>query len=811
MMCKQTSCLAVVYWVACTAWAAAETATTALWLFDEQQGVYPSCVLGDAATGAYPLVIGPGGRLTDGKFGNALEPTEPPPVSYPPEEYLVGLAEKQRFAVDRPGAAPALRWTNNRLCALMTRGERHLRQEVGFASATQSPLNLANSDWTVEFWLRPAATQSPAPGVILEIGEGPRGLGQITQLLFNGADGTFTFVNEPSGTRLEIPGPTPEPGRWRHYALAYSAGEEQMRLYVDGRMQPLPSRCRLAPLPPGEEDYLSVGRDSRWEKPLAAALDELRISQGCVYEADFTPPASFSKYHHGYQPPALAAGPPLLFGDSAGQGTPVPLGGRKHLFLDDALVASLEGVAFNANPPRLAELVLEDAGFSNHVTAFEDTASGDGLARLYFRGPKNSLAVWVSEDGVAWRAPDLGREYEGRRNIVITDPVGLGTLFVDPNAPPQERIKYYSGYQGRGQYVYSSPDGYTFTRNETSALPFRGASQSIVYYDDQRQTYVGYHRSDMYRTPGGKTERSAVLTETGDLMRPWPLRPVMQAEQTELAKRLRLGRKNPYYVDNGPLTPPGFGVEYPRIFAPDPALDPPGVDVYVPKCIKYAWAPDAYLAFPLMYFHYEGEGPPTRETLAEEHRQRGSGPIETQLAVSRDGLRWKRYPRPAYIGIGKHAGLDLKKNYIAHGMIRRGDEIWQYYVGSELYHSTWQKSGREAIFRVVQRLDGFVSADFAYTGGKLTTRPLTFAGNRLVLNVDADATGYLQVGLLDEAGQEIPGFGLDDCIYLNCDDTAAVVHWMAAGSDVSPLAGKAIQAVFRGNATKLYSMQFVQQ
>ena len=170
-----------------------------------------------------------------------------------------------------------------------------------------------------------------------------------------------------------------------------------------------------------------------------------------------------------------------------------------------------------------------------------------------------------------------------------------------------------------------------------------------------------------------------------------------------------------------------------------------------------------------MYFHYHDDGPQTRQELGKRDRNRGSGPLETQIAVSRDGLHWKRYPRPAYIKIGRHDGLDIHKNYIAHGMVHRGEEIWQYYLGSEQYHSSWGKGGREAVFRVVQRFDGFISADTPYTGGSFTTRPLTFAGNQLVLNIDTGATGYAQVGILDENGKPIEGFGVDDCIYINGD------------------------------------------
>lgn len=54
-----------------------------------------------------------------------------------------------------------------------------------------------------------------------------------------------------------------------------------------------------------------------------------------------------------------------------------------------------------------------------------------------------------------------------------------------------------------------------------------------------------------------------------------------------------------------PLAPTGFGVEYPVAFQPDPVADLPGVDMYVPKAIKHLWAPDAYVAFPTMFFHYD--------------------------------------------------------------------------------------------------------------------------------------------------------------------------------------------------------------
>ena len=50
----------------------ARAETVALWLFDEQIGLYPSCLLSDANSGNCPCVLGPGGQIVEGKFGNAL-------------------------------------------------------------------------------------------------------------------------------------------------------------------------------------------------------------------------------------------------------------------------------------------------------------------------------------------------------------------------------------------------------------------------------------------------------------------------------------------------------------------------------------------------------------------------------------------------------------------------------------------------------------------------------------------------------------------------------------------------------------------
>ena len=356
----------------------------------------------------------------------------------------------------------------------MTHGEPHLRSEVGFASPTVSKLNLGNSDWTVEFWYQPRKG-SDHDGVVLEIGTGPRGENdRVTQLLLNANRESFTLVSQPAGVHLKIPSNavalTVVSTDWHHMAFVYDASSDQLKHYVDGVLQPLPEKCSLKPLQAGDEDYLSLGRDAHWQRPLPGCIDELRISDDQVYKENFQPPHSFSKlYAETYASPKLQAGPPLLFASEESADAVVPLGGRKYLFIDDVLVKESENVTFNVNPPRRAERVLDHV--QGHLVIFDD---GTDVVRLYYKGPKDSLAVLTSRDGVHWDISDLGNSYEGASNIVIEDPVGMGTIFVDPNAPPDERIKYISGFRGRGCYIYTSPDGYHFRRNETSRAAVSG-------------------------------------------------------------------------------------------------------------------------------------------------------------------------------------------------------------------------------------------------------------------------------------------------------------------------------------------------
>lgn len=785
--------------------AAAAAETVALWLFDEPAGLYPSTPLDSVEGLDAPLVLGLGGTIVPGKFGQALSAEPYPPVSLPAQGEATAALQRERVPAGR--TQEPLTWHNAQFTALMTSGETHIRKEVSFVSPTSTDLNLGDFDWTVEFWYR---ARAPGRGVVLEIGTGPRGENAVvTRLSLDATAAAFVFENQPSGTqvRLETVAEALGDSGWHHYAFSYRALARELVHHVDGRRHSVAGAVSLKRLPPGKEDYLTLGRDGRWGQPLPGMIDELRISRGVVHPEAFAPPGSFAPVAERVP---LLAGPPPLFGEGAIQAKVLPLGSRKHLFLDGAFFENSEHIRFVAHQPRQVERVIDGTSgqFRKHLTAIDDEA---GTIRIYNGGPDDFLMVHTSHDGRHFTEPDTGVHHKGRRNIVIAESAALGRVMIDPNGPAAERWKYLSGHEGRGVYLYTSPDGWKWTRRRTAAASFRSGSQSSFFYDDQRQQYVAYHRTGFPLSAGGATRREFVRSATADLSRPWPIPSLTQGEVWAIAQSRPLRQPQPWWLDNGPLTPGDFGVELPTAFAPDDAIDPPGSGVYVPKAMKYPWAADTYLAFPCMYFDYEEPGQPeVRQTLMEERRGLGSGLVEVQVAASRDGITWQRHPAPTFVGIGEYEGRRLHQIYMGEGMIRRGDELWQYFYGQEEYHSPVRKNpAGNGVYRTVTLLDRFVSARAPYERlATITTRPFTFEGSRLVLNLDTTGLGYAQVGFIDAAGAPVPGFGLEECVYINGNFIRHPVEWLRRGSDVSSLAGRPIRLVIRMRNTDLYSLQF---
>jgi hypothetical protein len=130
-----------------------------------------------------------------------------------------------------------------------------------------------------------------------------------------------------------------------------------------------------------------------------------------------------------------------------------------------------------------------------------------------------------------------------------------------------------------------------------------------------------------------------------------------------------------------------------------------------------------------------------------------------KLAVSRDGLSWKKVPfandsgaPEVWLANGVEGGGNERNDggYItefSQGPLRVGEKLILYYGASSWgkNHSEGRRLTGGGIFRASLRPDGFVSVD----GGALTTVPLRFTGAKLYVN----AIGPVAVTALDVAGK----------------------------------------------------------
>ncbi|MHC4193009.1 MAG: LamG-like jellyroll fold domain-containing protein, partial [Planctomycetota bacterium] len=623
----------------------ADKHTVGLWLFDETD--YPYTTLTDAGQNEYDLRLMKGGKLVRGKFGNALKltPGRDYAVSYAAWKGAVGFNNMREMS-GRPGSG---------LFGPTIAPEQVMR-------------TLAERDFTCEFWLM--LMSNPIQDVTL-IDLGHKYEPGFTITLKPRASG-FVVENAYAGFKAVCPTELPQIwGRaWHHIAFTYSASSKKLHYFIDGKSQgpvkvtPTAKANVLRAVRPEsiadttfgifeKEDRKSVpdfekriahrfnfavGHDRHGEHDFNGNMDELRFSDVIRYKGNFSLPDSFSRNYRKNAPkPAVANGPPLLFGPGKKYlpGEPVILGSRKHVFIDEVMVDRKQNVKLTLNPPtkgvKLNIKAAWDASFFEHEGRIY-TVKSEG-----YEGDEGPIELFVSDDGVNFEQPKLGLiEHNGSKqnNLIMLGLPSWGKYFKDtnPNVLPEERFKATLWVGQRGIYLYFSPDAVHWRRNETCMLPLVSGGGCETFWDDQQGCYFNYIKRDGSYNTGDYPNygRSTTMFRTREINKTWPFNPV----------------PNPYY-EGWPfpaVTGEGITVMGPDIFDPDQG------QIFRTRPQKYEWAPDTYVAFMIR-----------------------SG---CDMAVSRDAVNWKICSELGlghYIVPGKTLdGKEFRDGDIANGMIQRG-------------------------------------------------------------------------------------------------------------------------------------------
>jgi hypothetical protein len=452
---------------------------------------------------------------------------------------------------------------------------------------------------------------------------------------------------------------------------------------------------------------------------------------------------------------------PLVVRSAAGAdvpaSTPVALGPRLELFVDDALLERLGGSArLEVQKPEPREVVLTaDQPWEGNTSAYYTIFQDDDRYRMYYRGAHFDTATKKaahpevacyaeSRDGIAWAKPDLGlREFAGstRNNIVWNGPGGTHnfTPFKDtrPGCPAEARYKALAGIKG-GLMALRSADGLHWQPMTDGPVITRGAfdSQNLAFWDALAGLYREYHRAP-------RAGVRDIMTGTSDDFLKW---------------------SDPVFL------------EYPGA---------PRQDLYTNAVMPYFRAPHILIGFPTRFL------PATSQT-------------EPTFMASRDGTVFRRYSEAVIPTSAPEDRDGNRSNYMAWGLVQlpgRSRELSVY--AKEAYYT----GPGSRVRRFVYRLDGFVALHAGPGGGEAITRPVRFEGKTLTVNYRTGARGGVRVEVRDPSGTPLPGFAAADCRELHGDDVAAAVAW-TGGGDLGAVAGRAVSLRFLLEDADVFSYRF---
>ena len=442
---------------------------------------------------------------------------------------------------------------------------------------------------------------------------------------------------------------------------------------------------------------------------------------------------------------------------------------RLELFVDDWLIEEMNGVSLQMHNPIPQEVVLEFNQPWEGSISYDPVVMKEGdRYRLWYRGC-GSESTWEDQctayaesvDGVHWERPTLGIfEFNGNRenNIVLQGSEAKALcVFKDgnPNASDSERYKAI----GVGPPIdkratlrgFTSPDGVHWETLDQDPILIAPDdpwpmfdSHNVAFWDTLQNRYVTYARG--WIPPGIRSIRRSV----SDDFRHW----------SDLE-----------FIDLG---------------------NSPTEHLYKNACTQYFRAPHIYLMFPKRFV-------PDRKF---DKDWPASGLSESVFMTSRDGVHWDRRFMEPFLSLGSDPDSWTDRNqYIGVGVVPTGSaEMSVYFM--EHYRRPSIRLRRGAL-----RTDGFISVNAPYIGGEFLTKPLTFEGDKLVLNYTTSVAGGLRVEIQNAEGQPIDGYRLSECVEIFGDEIERVVSW-ENGVNVGSLAGRAVRLRFVMAAADLYAIQF---
>ena len=511
---------------------------------------------------------------------------------------------------------------------------------------------------------------------------------------------------------------------------------------------------------------------------------------------------------------------PVPYLSSLPQVVPIDVG--RQLFVDDFLVerttlrrhfhqARLHPSSPVLTPEKPWEMDAKNARNPATAMPFSDGVwydPSDGLFKMWYVAEMfGPTCLATSRDGLRWEKPTF--DVVPGTNIVqpIEDDSGRdsATVWLDhDDKDPARRFKRMVNWRGSSRNtIYYSSDGVHW--GESLGTTGTTLDRSTFFYNPFRKVFVLSIKGGSYwdATETGSFDPAIRRTgQFGHMHRIHRFRRYREgADLLQVAQSwpfVRPDRRQPVTLEH--YHDPVMWVWADRLDVPRPNTGcSRGGEEVLPEGVPpqlYNLDAVAYESLMLgLFCIWRG--------VPKEYPARGKI-NEVCLGFSRDGFHWDRPSREPIVPVSEDADAWNYSNVqsVGGGCLVVGDKLY-FYVSGRMLRDKRLRDGFSSTGLAVMRRDGFASMDANEEGGTLTTRPLTFKGNYLFVNVDAPS-GELRVEVLDKAGKVVAPYSAARCQPISADSTMVRVEWSGV-DNLASLRQQPLRFRFHLKGGKLYS------
>jgi hypothetical protein len=457
------------------------------------------------------------------------------------------------------------------------------------------------------------------------------------------------------------------------------------------------------------------------------------------------------------------------------------------------------GIRIVAQPAnRMGPIIQREKPWEEHYVIFKTVMKEGDLYRAWGKSVPGGDCYFESKDGINWERPILRqREFNGslENNLLKGGP--NGTVFIDPNGPPEARYKAVGGTKKpfeefkafvekhpdkwetrilRGDWDETeryycirgsvSPDGIHWT---TLPEPFtfeHSDGMETGYYDTDLGKYVIYTRTWMVgpRSPAWTGDRRQMT---------WP------GEFHGSGRRV-IGRMEGDTFGDFDLSEP--------VIVPVPGETLPSESFYTSIHTTLPGSPDNHLMFPTVW--------DTRDDNSS-----------IGIWSSHDGRIWNRLPGGPILETAPFGEWDGGCIFSFPGLIElaNGDFALPY-KGYNLPHK-YPRGTMELYAGYAIWPKGRIVAVEADEMGEFATVGLLPPGRTIQVNALTSRAGGIRVELSAANDQPIPGRTFADSDPIQGDAFWQTVSWNGE-TDVKVAPGETLVIKFRMDRAKLFGLQF---